>query len=76
MGRKYDFIAIDCEKASNEPTSLCSIGIACFKNGRVKDSKEYIIRPHPFEFYSGSIEDGCYHNVPIEVYEKAPTIDQ
>ena len=76
FNRKYDFIAIDCEKASNEPASLCSIGIACFKNGRVKATKEYIVRPYPFVFYAGSIVDGAYHGVPVEVYENAPTINQ
>ncbi len=76
MFKKYDFIAIDCEKASNEPTSLCSIGIACFKNGKIKDTKEYIIRPYPFEFYQGAIINNCYHEVPIDIYENAPTINK
>lgn len=76
MFKKYDFVAIDCEKASNDPTSLCSIGIACFKNGKIKVAKEYIIKPYPFNFYIGSIIDNCYHSVPIQIYESAPTLDK
>lgn len=73
--KKYDFVAIDCEKANNEPYSLCSIGIACFKGGRIQDTKEYIIKPYPFTFYDGSIVGGTYHHVPVEVYKNAPTLN-
>ena len=69
FNKKYDFIAIDCEKASNQSASLCSIGIACFKHGKIKDTKEYIIKPYPFEFYSGAIINDTYHGVPLNVYE-------
>lgn len=76
FNKKYDFIAIDCEKASNKPASLCSIGIACFKHGKIKDTKEYIIKPYPFEFYNGAVINDTYHGVPLSVYENAPTIDK
>lgn len=74
--RKYDFVALDCEKANNEATSLCSIGIACFKNGKVVKQKEYIIRPVPCRFYKG-IEDAgktTYHGVKLDIYKRACSI--
>lgn len=76
MDKKYDFISIDCEKANNGPFSLCSVGIAGFKKGKVVLSKEYIIRPEPFLFYAGAVVDGTYHGVPVSIYEKSPTMDR
>lgn len=76
--RKYDFIAFDCEKANNEPTSLCSIGFACFKNGKVIKQKEYIVQPVPCIFYKGIEISGkeTYHGVTLDMYKNACTFDK
>lgn len=76
--KKYSFVAIDIEKANNEPTSLCSIGLAFFKNGKIIKQKEYTVRPYPYMFYKGVIANGktTYHGIPFEVYEKACTFDK
>lgn len=70
---KYDFVAIDCEKANNEATSLCSIGIACFKNGKVVKQKEYIVKPVPCYFYKGVQKTGkdTYHGIRLDLYRNA-----
>ena len=75
--RKYDFIAFDCEKANNEPTSLCSIGFACFKNGKIVKQKEYIVQPIPCVFYKGIEISGkeTYHGIPLEMYKNACTFN-
>lgn len=74
---KYDFIALDCEKANNEPTSLCSIGLACFKNGKVVYTKEYVVKPFPCYFYKGIETNNktTYHGIPFDVYREAPTLN-
>jgi DNA polymerase III epsilon subunit-like protein len=75
--RKYDFIALDCEKANNEPTSLCSIGFACFKNGKIVKQKEYIVQPIPCVFYKGIEISGkeTYHGIPLDMYKNACTLN-
>ena len=45
-----DFTAIDFETATSYPGSICSMGIAVVKGGRVTETKEILIRPEPFEF--------------------------
>lgn len=75
--RKYDFIAFDCEKANNEPTSLCSIGFACFKNGKIIKQKEYIVQPVPCTFYKGIEISGkeTYHGITLDMYKNACTFN-
>lgn len=74
---RYDFVSIDCEKANNEMTSLCSLGIACFKDNKIVYQKEYIIRPVPNYFYAGIEQKSkkTYHSIPLKSYQTAPTFD-
>ncbi len=76
--RKYDFIALDCEKANNTQTSICSLGYACFKNGKIVKQKEYLIKPNPCYFYKGIEESKktTYHGILLEKYREAPTFEK
>jgi len=76
--RKYSFVAIDIEKANNEATSICSIGLAFFKDGTIVKQKEYTIRPEPYYYYKGIYvaNKTTYHGIPFEIYEKSCTFDK
>ena len=45
-----DFVAIDFETATSKWTSICSMGICVVENNIVKEVKEILVKPEPFEF--------------------------
>lgn len=46
-----DFAAIDFETANNERTSVCSVGVVIFRDGRKVDEFYSLIKPEP-EYYN------------------------
>ena len=46
-----DFIAIDFETATQQPSSVCSVGVVMVRNGQVADSFYSLIQPEP-NYYS------------------------
>lgn len=67
-----DFVAIDFETATSKWTSICSMGICVVRNNKIKEVKEFLIKPEPFEFEDYNI---AIHGItPQMVYDK-PTFD-
>lgn len=50
--KNLDFVAIDLETATCCRNSICEIGIAIVENGKVWDSKSWLVQP-PYNEYSG-----------------------
>ena len=46
-----DFVAIDFETANSERTSVCSVGVVVYHDGRKTDAFYSLIKPEP-EYYS------------------------
>ncbi len=51
-----DFVAIDFETATSMWTSICSMGICVIENNTVKERKEILIKPDPYEFSDYNIK--------------------
>ncbi len=45
-----DFVSIDFETATSQPTSVCSLGMCVVKDNKIVLNKEILIKPIPFEF--------------------------
>ncbi len=67
------FSALDFETANQYRTSVCSVGIVSFENGKEVSSFYSLVKPSPFEFSSicSSIH-GIYHT---DVYD-APSFSE
>ncbi|MGA2966181.1 MAG: exonuclease domain-containing protein [Terriglobales bacterium] len=74
---RVDFIAIDVETANPALSSICQIGLASFRDGRLYGSWESLINPedyfHPINVSIHGIDEGDVQSSPIwtEVY---PTV--
>lgn len=68
-----DFTAIDFETATSAFTSACSLGLCVVKNGIIKERKEILIKPYPFEFNKYNIK---IHGITPDMVENAPTFDK
>ncbi len=42
-----DFIAVDFETANSNRSSICSVGLAIVKNGKLKETKHFLVKPTP-----------------------------
>ncbi len=63
-----DFVAIDFETATSKWTSICSMGICVVEDNKVKEVKEILVKPEPFEFNEYNI---AIHGItPQDVYTK------
>ena len=63
-----DFVAIDFETATSKWTSICSMGICVVEDNKVKEVKEILVKPEPFEFNDYNI---AIHGItPQMVYTK------
>ncbi len=51
-----DFVAIDFETANNEPTSVCSVGVAIVRNGEIVEKFYRLVKPTP-NYYCGWATD-------------------
>lgn len=68
-----DFVAIDFETATSYPGSICSMGICVVENNRVTQTKEFLIKPNPFEFNEYNIK---IHGITPEMVFTKPTFDK
>lgn len=68
-----DFVAIDFETATSKWTSVCSMGICVVEDNRVREVKEILIRPVPFEFNDYNI---AIHGITPEMVYNKPTFDK
>ena len=68
-----DFVAIDFETATSKWTSICSMGICVVENNKVKETKEILVRPEPFEFNDYNI---AIHGITPDLVYNKPTFDK
>lgn len=68
-----DFVAIDFETATSQGSSICSMGICVVEDNKIKEVKEILVRPTPFEFNDYNIAIHCI--TPEMVYDK-PSFDK
>ena len=68
-----DFVAIDFETATSQRTSICSMGICVVENNEVKEVKEFLVKPVPFEFNEYNI---AIHGITPEMVMYKPTFDK
>lgn len=77
MNSTSEFIALDVETANNYRSSICAIGLAKAKNGKIISKKEWLIYPVPFEvgyfqYQVHGLSEKKLENKPrlIEVWEE------
>ena len=68
-----DFVAIDIETATSQRTSVCSMGICVVENNKVKEVKELLVKPVPFEFNEYNI---AIHGITPQMVMYKPTFDK
>lgn len=68
-----DFVAIDFETATSEPSSICSMGICTVEDSYVVDVKEILIKPTPYEFCDYNI---LIHGITPLTVKDEPTFDE
>ena len=68
-----DFVAIDFETATSKWTSACSMGICVVEDNKVKEVKEILIKPVPFEFNEYNV---AIHGITPEMVYTKPTFDK
>lgn len=68
-----DFVAIDFETATSQRTSICSMGICVVENNEVKEVREFLVKPVPFEFNEYNI---AIHGITPEMVMYKPTFDK
>ena len=69
---KMDFVAIDFETANNVRSSVCSIGIAKVKNGKIEEEVHTLINPlSEFHYYNTKI-----HGINEYMVQDAPTFEE
>lgn len=67
-----NFVALDVETANSDPSSICQIGVAVFKDGELIESWGSLINPRTyFAFMNSEI-----HGITEEHVIDAPTIHQ
>jgi DNA polymerase-3 subunit epsilon len=67
-----DFVAIDFETANSSPTSACSLGIAVVENNYLTVTKEWYIKPEPFQF---DYYNTLIHGITAEDVRNCPGFD-
>lgn len=68
-----DFVAIDFETATSAPNSICSMGLCVVRDNIVAETKEILIKPDPFEFWTTNIR---IHGITPEFVYDMPTFDE
>lgn len=68
-----NFVAIDFETATSAWTSICSMGICVVENSRIKERRELLVRPTPFEFHDYNIK---IHGITPDMVYNKPTFNQ
>ncbi len=63
-----DFVAVDVETANCDRASICQIGIAAFRNGRIADRWQSLVNPEddfdPFNVTIHGIDEDAVKNAP------------
>ena len=68
-----DFVAIDFETATSQRTSICSMGICVVEDNEVKEVKEFLVKPVPFDFNEYNV---AIHGITPEMVLYKPTFDK
>lgn len=68
-----DFIALDFETANPNRSSICSVGLAVVKGGRITESEHIYVRPNP-DWYHGW--NTSIHGITHEHTKDEPTFRQ
>lgn len=68
-----DFVTIDFETATSQRTSVCSMGICVVEDNKVKEIKEILVKPVPFEFNEYNI---MIHGITPGMVMHKPTFDK
>lgn len=69
-----DFCAIDFETATHEKNSACEMGICVVENGKIVQTKTWLIKPPSFPYFNKyNIE---IHGIRPEDVSNAPTFDE
>lgn len=68
-----DFVAIDFETATSQRTSICSMGICVVEDNEVKEVREFLVKPVPFEFNEYNV---AIHGITPEMVMYKPTFDK
>ena len=67
------YTALDFETATSKRTSICSMGICVVENNEVKEVKEILVKPVPFEFNEYNI---AIHGITPQMVMHKPTFDK
>lgn len=67
-----DFTAFDFETANEKRASPCSCGIAIVRDGKIVETKHWLIRPKEFRFESMNI---MIHGITENMVRRAPEFD-
>lgn len=68
-----NFVAIDFETTTSNPSSICSMGICQVEKNKVIKTEEFLIKPNPFEFNEYNIK---IHGITPEMVFTKPTFDK
>ena len=69
MIKGLNFVAIDFETATGKRSSICEAGICAVKNGRVVDTKSWLVRPEDNAYSYWNIQ---VHGIHPEYTKNAP----
>lgn len=69
MTKRLDFIAIDFETATGKRASICEAGICVVKDGKVVETKSWLVRPEDNAYSYWNIQ---IHGIHPEDTENAP----
>ncbi len=68
-----DFVTIDFETANNDRASICSVGIAIVKDGKLLETKYWLIRPRDLWFDPFNIS---IHGITEKEVQDQPQFDE
>ena len=68
-----NFVAIDFETTTSNPSSICSMGICQVVRNKVVKTEEFLIKPNPFEFNEYNVK---IHGITPEMVFTKPTFDK
>lgn len=66
-----DFIALDFETATHERNSACELGICIVENGKIKETKSWLIKPPSYPYFNH--HNIAVHGITPEDVQYAPT---
>lgn len=67
-----DFVALDFETANAKRSSACSVGIAVVENGKIVETRHWLIKPYPNYFNAINVQ---IHGIQPADVAGAPTFD-